>query len=482
MSTSLHVKIAVIGGGPGGYTAAFRAADLLQGYENHVAIIEKNNTLGGVCLHTGCIPSKSLLHLASHKKHLHVLAEAGLKNLSFEGWDLELLRAYQSQPIIQLANGLNSLAKKRKILSLTGEASFTSPNTISVLSLDRSSTQIIHFEKCIIAIGSTPTLLPFLPSSPQIFDSTGALSLKFIPERLLIIGAGIIGLEMGQVYSALGSKVTIIEAGSLPIAMADQDLVTPLVQMMIKDGINFWFNATIKSVFINQENLCVAQIQAHDGTIQEHIFEAILQCVGRRPHNQTLNLQAAGLILDPKGFIPVDSQTLLTTCPNIFAIGDCIGDPMLAHKAMAQGKIAAMRACGQEEIFSPRCIPSVVYTDPELAWVGLTEQQLIAHQIPFKKATFPWIANGRALVTRNLPGLTKVLIDPASERILGAGILGTHAGDLIAEMTLAIEMGAVLTDLVLTIHPHPTFSETLALSGEMLNGSIIDLIPSVKSS
>jgi len=479
MSTEIHVKIAVIGGGPGGYTAAFRAADCLQ-KEHAVCLIEKTHHLGGVCLHVGCIPSKSLLHLASHKKHLAILKEAGLTELTHGDWDLPALQAYQHKPIQQLAQGLSALAKKRKILHLQGEARLESAKSLSILDDKGVVSHTIYFEELIIAIGSIPTLLPFLPTDVKIVDSTGALMLQSIPERLLIIGAGIIGFEMSQVYTALGSQVTIVEAASEPLAQIDPDLVKPLIQMMNKDGITLWTQTAVQSVKVSSQ-VCSVTVKTEDGKTQTHDFEMILQCVGRKPCNQNLNLEAVGIALDSKGFIPVDLQTLETTVPKIFAIGDCIGDPMLAHKSVAQGKVAAMRACGHDEIFDPRCIPSVVYTDPEIAWVGFTEQQLTTQKIPFKKAVFPWLANGRAIVTRNLPGLTKVLIDPESERILGAGILGAHAGDLIGEMTLAIEMGAVLTDIVLTIHPHPTFVETIALACEVAEGSITDLIPTVRS-
>lgn len=472
MSDDIHVKVAVIGAGPGGYTAAFRAADLLK--ERHsVALIEKHSVLGGVCLNVGCIPSKSLLDLAHHARHIKVLQEAGLDCYSHGKWDLKKLTAYQQKTIKTLNQGLDSLCQIRKILRLTGAAEFLDSNTL-VVKTDKGA-QKVFFEKCLIAVGSRPVSLPFLPKDPRIVDSTGALALKKIPQKMLIIGGGVIGMEMASVYHALGSQVDIVEMASHCLPFIDEDLVAPLLHFTKNIGQEILTETKVTTVRPTAEALTVQFESVAKGSFERE-YDFILQCVGRRPNNDKLALEKAGLTTCSRGFISVNNK-LQTSVPHIFAIGDCIGDPMLAHKASAQAKIAAQIACGSKDVFEPLCIPSVAYTDPEIAWVGATEKELKAAGRSYKKAVYPWAANGRAIAVHASEGLTKLLFDPENDRLLGAGITGRHAGDLIGELALALEMQCVAQDLSLTIHPHPTLVETIAQAAEVFEGVVTDLPP-----
>lgn len=473
MSEKVSVKIAVIGGGPGGYAAAFRAADLLK-QRHSVALIERYDVLGGVCLNVGCIPSKSLLDLAHHVHHLDVLKNAGFDVSTTGQWDLKKLQAHQRKIIDTLNQGLDGLCKIRQVLRLHGSAELVDKNTIKVID-QKGKEQLVNFEKLIIATGSRPVSLPFLPEDPRIVNSTGALELKQIPQKMLIVGGGIIGMEMASVYHALGSKVDIVELADSCLPFADPDLVAPLIAWTKKSGQEMLVKTKVTSVKASAKELKV-QFEGPDKKKFERSYDFILQCVGRRPNTDNIGLEQAGIKTCDRGFISVNDQ-LKTSQPHIFAIGDCIGDPMLAHKAAPQGKIAAQVACGSKDIFDPLCIPSVAYTDPEIAWVGPTECELKAAGTPYKKGVFPWAANGRALAVHAPEGLTKILFDPETERVLGGGIVGRHAGDLIGELTLAVEMQCVAQDLSLTIHPHPTFIETIALAAEVFEGTVTDLPP-----
>lgn len=472
MSEHTHVKIAVIGAGPGGYTAAFRAADLLK--ERHsVALIEKDPVLGGVCLNVGCIPSKSLLDLAHHARHLSVLQEAGLDCQTSGKWDLKKLTAYQQKTIKTLNQGLDSLCSIRQIIRLQGTAEFVDNHTLSIQTPQGIKT--LSFDKAIIAVGSRPISLPFLPNDPRVVDSTGALALKKIPKKMLIIGGGIIGMEMASVYHALGSQVDIAEMAPQCLSFIDDDLVAPLLAFTKSIGQEIFTNTKVTTVTPDTKALHV-HFEDQQKKSFERSYDLILQCVGRRPNTDLIALDKAGITPCSRGFIPVNAQ-LQTSQTHIFAIGDCAGDPMLAHKASAQAKIAAQIACGSKDRFEPLCIPSVAYTDPEIAWVGATEKELKAAGQPYKKAVFPWAANGRALAVHASEGLTKLLFDPQTHLLLGAGVTGRHAGDLIGELALALEMQCVAQDLSLTIHPHPTFAETIAQAAEVFEGSVTDLPP-----
>jgi dihydrolipoamide dehydrogenase len=468
----LNVEIAVLGSGPGGYTAAFRAADLLK-KPGQVALIERYPDLGGVCLNIGCIPSKTLLHVSETIRSTEKLKTKGLS------WDnpvidLAQLRAHKKAVVGQLTSGLSALAKARQVNVLQGTGILNDPHSLIVTPRDGEPTKII-FKKLILAVGSRPIKLPFLPTDSRIVDSTGALNLPFIPKKMLVIGGGIIGMEMASIYSALGSKITIVELGSQLIPSADEDIVKPLVKFAQQHYESILMQTKVKNVIAKKEGLLVS-FEGVDAPKESVNYDMILSAVGRRPNGDLIGLEKAGLSLNQRGFIEVDDQQR-TVIEHIFAIGDCASDPMLAHKAIPEGKVAAEVACGLPSAFLGRLISSVAYTDPEIAWVGQTERQLKKDNIPYEKSVFPWAANGRSLALGRQDGLTKLLFDPKTKHILGAGIAGPHAGDLIAEITLAIEMGCVAEDLALTIHPHPTLSETIAQSCEAFEGTITDLMP-----
>jgi dihydrolipoamide dehydrogenase len=452
-------QVLVLGAGVGGYTAAFRAADLGL----RTVLVERSERLGGVCLNVGCIPSKALLHAA------RVLAEA--QEMSAHGItfgaptiDLEALIGWKGSVVDRLTGGLEVLAKQRKVEVIRGEAQFTSASSLRVG--DRE----ISFENCIIAAGSEPAVIPGLPDDPRVVDSTGALSPDSIPKRLLVIGGGIIGLEMACVYDALGSRVTVVEMLDQLMTGCDADLVRPLAKRI---GARYEAIHTRTRVgeIKPQKNGLKVEIEG----VGAQVFDRVLVAVGRKPNSARLGLDAIGVDVDERGFIPVDAQ-MRTNVAGVFAIGDIAGGLMLAHKAAHEGALAAEVIAGHDVVFDARAIPSVAYTDPEVAWMGLTETEAKATGVAFEKAVFPWAASGRALALGRDEGLTKLLVEPGTHRVLGAGMVGVNAGDLIAETVLAIELGAVAEDLALTIHPHPTLSETVGFAAQMAEGTITDLI------
>ncbi len=467
--TDLQAEVVVLGAGPGGYTAAFRAADL--GLKT--LLIERHDTLGGVCLNVGCIPSKALLHTAAI---INEAAEIEHMGVSFgkPEIDLEKMRAGKEAVVKKLTGGLKAMAKQRKVEVVTGVGQFEEANRISVKTADGNLS--VSFDHCIIACGSSPVRIPGFPhDDPRLMDSTDALALKEIPPRLLVVGGGIIGLEMATVYSTLGSEVDIVELQPGLIPGCDRDLVKPLEKRLKKRLGKLMLKTKVAGIQAKQAGLEVSfeGDQAPDGP---QLYDKVLVAVGRNPNGLKINAQIAGVEVDERGFIAVD-QHMRTNVPHIFAIGDVVGNPMLAHKATHEAKVAAEVIAGQPALFDPLTIPSVAYTDPEVAWMGLTETEAKAQGIAYEKGVFPWAASGRALGIGREEGMTKILIDPESKRILGAGIVGVNAGELISEAVLALEMGADAEDIGLTIHPHPTLGETFGLAAEMAEGTITDLIP-----
>ncbi len=463
----MHAELLVLGAGPGGYSAAFRAADL--GLK--VVLVEKDPTLGGVCLNVGCIPSKALLHAAKVITEAEEMGHAGL-SFGKPSIDLDKLRSWKDGVIGKLTGGLDGLAKGRKVTVVKGAGRFTGPNSVTVDTPEGART--VSFDQAVVAAGSEPVHLPFIPhDDSRVMDSTGALELVDIPKRLLVIGGGIIGLEMACVYDALGSKVTVVELMDQIIPGADKDLVKPLHKRIEGRYEAIRLKAKVTAVKPLKSGLKVT-IEDDKGATEE-TFDRVLVAVGRRSNGAKLGLDAAGVTVDERGFVAVDHQ-MRSNVAHIFAIGDLVGQPMLAHKAVHEGKVAAEVAAGLPRAFDARVIPSVAYTDPEVAWVGLTETEAKAQGIKFGKGVFPWAASGRALSNDRSEGVTKLLFDPETDRVIGAGIVGTSAGDLIAEAALAIEMGSDATDLGQTIHAHPTLSETVNFAAEMFEGTITDLI------
>jgi dihydrolipoamide dehydrogenase len=466
-----QTEVLVLGSGPGGYTAAFRAADLGK----KVTIVERFPTLGGVCLNVGCIPSKALLHIAKVKEEAVHAKSQGI-DLGEPKIDLDKVRAWKESVVNKLTSGLNALAKQRKVTVIQGTGTFKDANTLTITKEDGTTSEL-QFEQAIIAAGSEPIRLSTLPEDPRIMSSTGALKLEEVPQSLLIIGGGIIGLEMAMVYHALGSKITIVELGDRLIPGADPDLVKPL-HKVISNKYEILLNTKVSAVEAKEEGVW-ATFEGAAAPAKPQRYDRILSAVGRAPNGKKIGAENIGLNVDARGFIQVNNE-LRTNLPHIFAIGDIIGQPMLAHKATAEAKVAAEVIAGKKHIFAPRCIPSVAYTDPELAWVGLTETEAKTNNIRVEKAVFPWAASGRALTQGASNGATKLLFDPETQRVLGGGIVGAHAGELIAEVALAIEMGCCVEDITLTIHPHPTLSETVLFSAEMFEGTITDLLPPKK--
>lgn len=462
----LHAQMLVLGSGPGGYTAAFRAADLgLQ-----TVLIERWPTLGGVCLNVGCIPSKALLHAAKVIAEAQEMGEHGIK-FSAPKIDVDGLRSWKEGVVKRLTGGLSGLAKQRKVQVIEGYGTFVGPNLVSVQTEEGQKT--VSFEQAIIAAGSEVVELPFIPhDDPRVIDSTGALALEDVPKRLLVIGGGIIGLEMATVYEALGSKITIVELMDQLIPGADKDIVKPLHKRVESRYENIFLKSKVTAVKANAKGLKVT-FETPNGE-QEDTFDRVLVAVGRRPNGKMIGAEAAGVTIDERGYIPVDKQ-LRTNISHIFAIGDIVGQPMLAHKAVHEGKTAAEVAAGKNSFFDVRVIPSVAYTDPEVAWVGMTETEAKAQKIKYGKGVFPWAASGRSLSLGRDEGMTKILFDEATDRVIGCGIVGPNAGDLIAEVALAVEMNADATDIGLTVHPHPTLSETVAMAAEAFEGTITDL-------
>jgi len=463
-----QAELVVLGSGPGGYTAAFRAADLGK----KVILIEKEDVLGGVCLNVGCIPSKALLHIAEVVSEAPELEEAGIK-FAKPKIDTTKLRAHKDGVIGKLTGGLQQMAKQRKVKTVNGYGKFTSANTIEVEAADGSKTTV-GFENCIIAAGSSVTKLPFIPwDDERVWDSTDALELHNIPKRLLVVGGGIIGLEMATVYSALGAKVTVVELSPGLIPGADKDLIRPFERVLKSRYENIFTSTKVTELTPSKKGI-VCKFEGGKKVPEEDTFDNVLVAIGRSPNGKLIDADKAGVVVNDHGFIEVDNQ-MRTNVNNIFAIGDVVGQPMLAHKATHEAKVAAEVIAGMKSFFDARVIPSVAYTDPEVAWVGKTEDQLKEEGVAYEKGAFPWAASGRALSVGATTGMTKVLYDAETHRMIGAGILGKNAGELIAEAALAIEMGAEMDDVGKTIHPHPTLSETLNFATEVAEGTCTDI-------
>ena len=469
MVQQLTTGVAVLGGGPGGYTAAFRAADLGLS----VCLIEQGQRLGGVCLNVGCIPSKALLHATAVIDEAQTVAAAGIV-FGPPTIDLAALRSHKAKIITQLTGGLDSLCKARKITRLTGHGIFIDQNTLQVNGTDGETR--VSFTDSIIATGSRPFRLQGCPDDPRIWDSTDALSLTTIPHRLLVIGGGIIGLEMAQIYNALGSEITIVEMQNQIIPAADRDLVQPLF-LKLKKRYQIYTQTRVTEITAKTEGIEVKF--AGDQAPAIDCFDAVLLAIGRQPNTGGFGLETIGLPLDQRGFIAINERQE-TAIPHLYAIGDVVGEPMLAHKATHQGKVAAEVIAGRKAAFTPITIPSVAYTAPEIAWAGLTEKEAEQQGLNYLKGKFPWGASGRALSTGVAQGVTKVLFDQATGRIIGAGICGHNAGELIHEAVLALEMGATAEHISKTVHAHPTLAETFAFAAEMVDGSITDVLPPKK--
>jgi dihydrolipoamide dehydrogenase len=465
-------ELVVLGSGPGGYTAAFRAADLGK----KVVLIERYSTLGGVCLNVGCIPSKALLHTAKVITEAEETAHHGV-SFGQAKIDLEQLRTWKANDVVgKLTGGLTAMAKQREVTVVQGLGKFTGPNQIAVTGADGKVTKV-GFENAIIAAGSQATKFPGAPDDERIMDSTGALALADIPKRMLVIGGGIIGLEMGTVYDALGSKVSIVEFTDGLIQGCDRDLVRPLQKRMEKRFEAIMLNTKVVNIEAKKDGIHVS-FEGVNGNTEApkgvEVYDRVLVSIGRRPNGLNIGAENAGVAVDERGFIHVDKQ-MRTNVPHIFAIGDIVGQPMLAHKATHEGKVAAEVIAGHKVEFQAMVIPSVAYTDPEVAWAGMTETEAKAKGIAIEKASFPWAASGRALSVGRTEGTTKLIFDKDTHRVIGAGIVGVNAGELLAEAVLAIEMGADAHDLGLSIHAHPTLSETVCLAAEMKEGTITDL-------
>jgi len=462
-----ETEVVVLGSGPGGYTAAFRAADLGK----KVILIERYGTLGGVCLNVGCIPSKALLHTA---KVITEAEETAQHGVSFGSPDinLEKIRHWKANDVVgKLTQGLSAMAKQRQVTVIQGIGEFTTSHQIKVTKAD-GQTETVGFEHCIIAAGSQSTKFPGVKDDPRIMDSTGALELKDIPKRFLIVGGGIIGLEMGTVYDALGSKVSVVELSDGLIQGCDRDLVRPLQKRMEQRFEKIMLNTKVTSIEPKADGIHVSF--ESEGKSESQMYDRVLIAIGRRPNGKAIKAELAGINVTDQGFIPVNKQ-MRTNVSHIFAIGDIVGQPMLAHKATHEGKVAAEVIAGHKVEFQALTIPSVAYTDPEVAWAGITELEAKQKNIEIEKASFPWAASGRALSNNRSEGTTKLIFDKETHRLIGAGITGVNAGELIAETVLAIEMGADAHDLGLTIHPHPTLSETVCFAAEVKEGTITDL-------
>ena len=488
--TDLDCDVLVLGGGPGGYSAAFRAADL--GLK--VVIVERYATLGGVCLNVGCIPSKALLHVAAVMDEVSHLAALGIDYGGAPKLDIDKLRTHKEKVIGKLTGGLGAMAKMRKVTTVRGYGTFVGSNHVEVEETSGTGQektgkkQVVQFKHAIIAAGSQAVRLPFMPDDPRVVDSTGALALQGVPKRMLILGGGIIGLEMGTVYSTLGARLDVVEMMDGLMQGADRDLVKVWQKMNAKRFDNILLKTKTVGAEATPEGIKV-QFEGLDGTKSEGVYDLVLQAVGRTPNGKKIAADKAGVAVTDRGFINVDIQ-MRTNVPHIFAIGDIVGQPMLAHKAVHEAHVAAEVIAGElkgdealaRSAFNARVIPSVAYTDPEVAWVGLTEDQAKAQGIKVKKGLFPWTASGRAIANGRDEGMTKLLFDDSPEahghgRILGGGIVGTHAGDMIGEVALAIEMGADAVDIGKTIHPHPTLGESIGMAAEVAHGSCTDLPP-----
>ena len=467
MTESIHSEIVVMGAGPGGYAAAFRAADLGK----KVLLIDKDPSLGGVCLNRGCIPSKALLHISKVMDEASHLSSMGV-TYGKPDIDLDAIRAHKDKIVAQLNEGIAQIAKARKVESIRGTATFKSNSELKVETEDSDIS--VSFDKCIIATGSTSAMIPGVPADhPSVLTSRTALDLVDIPERLLVIGGGIIGLELGQVYAALGSQVSVVEFLSNLLPGTDPDLVKPLHRKLKKQFQSILLSSKVTSVEPNDDGTLNVTIENDKETLMQ-VYDKVLVSVGRKPNTNLLNINATDVEVDQQGFIHVDVYRR-TSVKNIFAIGDIAGNPMLAHKATHEGKVAAEVASGHPAAFDVRAIPSVVFTDPEIAWAGLTETEAKENDVAYEKGEFPWTASGKAIIMGAKQGKTKILFDPETKQVLGVGIVGSGAGDMISEGMLAIEMGADAEDIGLTIHPHPTLGETFGMAAEVFQGTITDL-------
>lgn len=467
MADVIKAKVVVIGSGPGGYSAAFRAADLLG---EGVVLVERYEELGGVCLNVGCIPSKALLHTANIINESKEMAKHGV-DFGTPKINLDKIREHKNGVVKKLNVGLKQMAKLRKVEVVHGEAKFSGSHTLTVSGANQVT---IQFEQAIIAVGSRPVHLPFLPKDdPRVIDSTGALELRDIPKKMLVIGGGIIGMEMATVYHALGSEIDVVELTDFVLPGVDKDIATPFYKFVQKRYKNIWLNTKVVNAEAKQDGIWV-QFEGKDAPKDPVKYDYVLQSVGRIPNGKMLDAEKAGVQVDERGFIATDKQ-MRTNVPHIFAIGDVVGQPMLAHKAVPEGRLAAEVIAGKKHFFDAKCIPNVAYTDPEVAWVGLTEAEAKAQNIDYDKGVYPWAASGRAIGLGREEGLTKVIFCNKTHRVLGAAVVGVHAGDLISEMALAIEMGCEAEDIALTIHPHPTLSETLMQAAEVYEGTVTDL-------
>ena len=464
--SEIKTQLVVLGGGPGGYSAAFRAADL--GVET--VIIDANERLGGVCLNIGCIPSKALLHVAKVIDDAKEMASHGV-TFGAPELDLDKIRSWKDSVVDKLTGGLGGMSKMRKVKHVRGYGKFTGGNTIEVTGADGTTT--ITFENAIIAAGSEPVTLPFIPhDDPRVIDSTGALELADIPGKMLVLGGGIIGLEMGTVYRSLGSEIDVVEFLDQLIPAADKDIIK-VYQKYVKDKFNVMLETKVTAVEAKDDGLYVS-FEGKQAPAEAVRYDKVLVAVGRRPNGNLLDAEKAGVNVDERGFINVDKQ-LKTNVSNIYAIGDLVGQPMLAHKAVHEGHVAAEVISGKKHYFDPRCIPSVAYTDPEVAWVGLTEKEAKEQNVNYETAVFPWSASGRAIASARTEGMTKLIFDKDSHRILGGAMIGINAGEMLGEIGLAVEMGADAEDIALTIHAHPTLNESIGLAAEVYEGSITDL-------
>lgn len=466
MSTEIQAEVVVLGSGPGGYTAAFRAADLGK----KVVLIERFENIGGVCLNVGCIPSKALLHVAKVIDDSKDMAAHGV-SFGEPQVDIDKIRSWKESVVGKLTGGLKALSKQRKVEIVNGFGKFTSANTITVET--KEGPKVIKFDNAIIAAGSRPVQLPFLPEDPRIIDSTGALELKDTKGDMLVIGGGIIGLEMATVYRSLGTNISIVELMDGLMPGADKDVVKIYQKFVKQHYKNVMLETKVTKVEAKKDGLWVT-FEGKQAPSEPQRFDKILSSVGRRPNGDWIDADKAGVNVDERGFIAVDNQ-MRTNVPHIFAIGDIVGQPMLAHKAVAEGRVAAEVISGMKHFFEPTCIPSVAYTDPEVAWAGMSEAEAKAQGINYGVGSFPWMASGRALSMGRSEGLTKIIFDEDTNRIIGAAIIGPNAGELIAEICLAIEMGCDAEDIALTIHPHPTLSESVAMATEAFEGTITDL-------
>ncbi|AYA65296.1 dihydrolipoyl dehydrogenase [Alteromonas sp. RKMC-009] len=463
--SEIKTQLVVLGAGPGGYSAAFRAADL--GIET--VIVDARETLGGVCLNVGCIPSKALLHVAKVIKEAKHLSAHGV-TFGEPKIDLDKIREYKDGVVGQLTKGLAGMSKMRKVKHVQGYGKFTGANTLEVEGKDGKTT--ISFEKAIIAAGSEPVSLPFIPEDDRVIDSTGALEMKDVPEKMLVLGGGIIGLEMGTVYEALGAKIDVVEFLDQLIPAADKDIMKVFMKDY-KDKFNIMLETKVTAVEAKDDGLYVT-FEGKNAPSEAVRYDKVLVAVGRRPNGKLIGADAAGVTVDERGFINVDKQ-MKTNVDHIYAIGDLVGQPMLAHKAVHEGHVAAEVIAGKKHYFDPRCIPSVAYTEPEVAWVGLTEKEAKEQGINYETATFPWAASGRAIASDATNGMTKMIFDKDTARVIGGAMVGTNAGEMLGEIGLAIEMGADAEDVGLTIHAHPTLNESIGLACEIFEGSITDL-------